>query len=145
MHHLLEFHDNYNGTSNVEIGAPTGVINIPTHINFNGRITSGLQGASISNSTASFQMAGPQMAVVDLPSSGDTHFVLNSPSDGQVFNVLVKQTGTGTVSFPPNIKQPSGSAYVPSSGAGARDILTFATYDTNTTNEIYLVNANNLI
>jgi len=141
---FVRISDNYNGTSNIEIGAPTGVINIPTHINFNGRITSGLQGASISNSTASLQMQGPQMAVVDLPSSGDTHFELVAPNDGQVFNVLVKQGGSGTVSLPSNVKQPSGNAYTASSGAGSRDILTFATYDTNTTNEIYLVNVNNL-
>ena len=141
---FVRISDNYNGTSNIEIGAPTGVINIPTHINFNGRITSGLQGASISNSTASLQMQGPQMAVVDLPASGDTHFELVAPNDGQVFNVLVKQGGSGTVSLPSNVKQPSGNAYTASSGAGSRDILTFATYDTNTTNEIYLVNVNNL-
>jgi len=141
---FVRISDNYNGTSNIEIGAPTGVINIPTHINFNGRITSGLQGANINNNTASFQMQGPQMAVVDLPSSGDTHFELGSPNDGQVFNVLVKQGGSGTVSLPSNVKQPSGNAYTASSGAGSRDILTFATYDTNTTNEIYLVNVNNL-
>ena len=141
---FVRISDNYNGTSNIEIGAPTGVINIPTHINFNGRITSGLQGANINNNTASFQMQGPQMAVVDLPSSGDTHFELVAPNDGQVFNVLVKQGGSGTVSLPSNVKQPSGNAYTASSGAGSRDILTFATYDTNTTNEIYLVNVNNL-
>ena len=141
---FVRISDNYNGTSNIEIGAPTGVINIPTHINFNGRITSGLQGANINNNTASFQMNGPQMAVVDLPASGDTHFELGSPNDGQVFNVLVKQGGSGTVSLPSNVKQPSGNAYTASSGAGSRDILTFATYDTNTTNEIYLVNVNNL-
>ena len=52
-------------------------------------------------------------------------------------------TGTvSTASFSSNIKQPSGSAYLPSSGSGKIDILSFVSFNST---DLYLVSINNMI
>jgi len=126
---------------NIELTGATSVDDLV----INGKVSSELQPVGVSNNTASIDFEAAQMAVVDLPASGDTLFNLVGPSNGQVLNLLVKQGGNGTVSLPSNLKMASGSAYSPTNGAGSRDLLTFATYDYSSTNEIYLVNAVNLV
>ena len=126
---------------NIELSGATSVDDLI----INGKVSSELQAVGISNNTASIDFESAQMAVLDLPATGDTLFNLQGAGNGQVLNLLVKQGGAGTVSLPSNVKMASGSAYAPTSGAGSRDLLTFATYDFSTTSEIYLVNAVNLV
>jgi hypothetical protein len=55
--------------------------------------------------------------------------------------VLLNTTGSGTVSFPANVFQVSGSAYVPTTTTG-KDIITLVSFDSS---NLYLVNVKNLI
>jgi hypothetical protein len=56
--------------------------------------------------------------------------------------VVVSNGGTGTVTFSNNIKQPSGSFYTPTTGAGVVDILTLISVDGS---NLYMNNIKNLI
>lgn len=131
--------------NNVQVLTGGGQINFPSHTHFGSRITSDVDSITIASSTASIDLDGPSMGEVTLPASGDTLLEFSNATDGQIYNLLIKQGGNGTVSLPASILQPSGSSYTPTTGAGARDILTLATYDHSTTNEIYLVNVVNLV
>ncbi len=48
----------------------------------------------------------------------------NNPISGQVINIIVKQGGSFTLTFPAAFKFPTGSDPVITTGAGAKDILT---------------------
>lgn len=123
----------------------TTPIQVNSRIKFNSNISSDVVDITIASSTASVDFADVQVQTLTLPASGDTHIVGTNVGDGQVLNLLIKTTGTGTVSFSGDFLQPSGSSYSATSTAGGRDILTFATYDNSTTGEIYLVNVVNLV
>jgi hypothetical protein len=51
-------------------------------------------------------------------------------------------TSNATASFSTNVLQISGSRYTPTSGSGAKDILTFVAFDTT---NVYLVNSKKFI
>jgi hypothetical protein len=66
---------------------------------------------------------------------------LNNPQSGATNTILISTTGSATVSFPSNVKQPSGSSYTPTTTTG-KDILTFISYDSS---DLYLASVKNLI
>jgi len=121
----------FSGTNNTQMVTP---------LQLSGKVYSDIQTVGISSNTASVDFAQAQMAIVTLPSSGNTNISTNNLGNGQVMNVLVKSTGTGTVTLANNILQPSGSTYVATTGAGGRDMITLSTFDNGTTSEVYLVN-----
>jgi hypothetical protein len=124
----------------------TGVVQIPSTAYFRGSIKSDVESVTITSNSASIDFSSVQMQVLELPASGDTHIYASNTDNGQVVNLLIKSTGTtATVSFAPNILQPSGSGFEPTPVNGGRDILTFSTFDKTTTNEVYLVNVVNLV
>lgn len=107
-------------------------------------ITGSVQGnvvsASIASSTASldFNLGNFFTSAV----SGTTFFNVTNVKPGQTVNVLLDTVAIATASFSSNVKQPSGSAYTPSSGSGNKDVLTFASWDAS---NVYLVNVKKLI
>ena len=60
---------------------------------------------------------------------------------GVTSTLLISTTGSATVSFPTSVKQPSGSAYIPTTTTSV-DILTFISYDAST---LYVANVKNMI
>jgi hypothetical protein len=112
---------------------------------FIGSIKSEVGNITIASLTASVDFSQKQMQTLTLPTSGNTHIIASNVGDGQVVNLLVKQTGLGTVTLDSTILQPSGSSYQATSVTDARDILTFTTFDNSTTSETYLVNVVNLV
>jgi len=128
------------------IASTTGTIELNSYIHFQGGMKTNVGNVAFpSADTASVEFDNVTMQVLDLPGSGVTHIETLNVQDGQVINVLVKQNGTSTVTLASNIKQSSGASYQVTQGAGARDILTFATYDYSSTNEVYLINVVNLV
>ena len=125
------------------IESTTGTIELPSLIHFQGSIKSNVAVIGITSNTASVDFGDVTMQTLELPASGDTRVEVSNVSNGQVVNLLVKQTGTGTITFGTGILEPSGSNYSPTAVNGARDILTFSSFDN--ANEIYLVNVVNFV
>ena len=125
------------------IESTTGTLELPSLIHFQGGIKSNVAVIGITSNTASVDFADVTMQTLELPASGDTRVEVSNVSNGQVVNLLVKQTGTGTITFGTGILEPSGSNYSPTAINGARDILTFSSFDN--ANEIYLVNVVNFV
>ena len=123
-----------------QIFSNTNNTQMVTPLQLSGKVYSDIQTVGISSNTASIDFQNTQMAIVTLPSSGNTNIATANLGNGQVMNVLVKSTGTGTVTLANNILQPSGSTYVATTGAGGRDMITLSTFDNGTTSEVYLVN-----
>ena len=100
-------------------------------------ITGSLRGQvsalSISSNTASVNMSTNNFFTLALVNGANTHINPTNINPGQTVNIRVTQgsLGTGTVSFPSTVDQPSGSAYTGSAIANAIDIVTMITFDSS--------------
>jgi hypothetical protein len=80
--------------------------------------------------------------MVALGSNVTTHISASNTKPGQSVNILVTTGTNSTASFSTNIKQPSGSFYLPTSGSGNKDVLSLVAFDSNS---LYLVAVNQMI
>lgn len=109
-------------------------------------ITGSLNGlvvsASISSNTSSFNFSTANFFTSLV--TGSTFFNITNPLAGETVNVLLTTQGAGqaTASFSSNVKQVSGSSYVPTAGTSKNDILTFISFDGTS---VYLANVKNLV
>jgi hypothetical protein len=100
-------------------------------------ITGSLRGRvdalSISSNTASLNMSSGNFFILNLVNGANTHINPTNLQPGQTVNIRVNQgsAGTGTVSFPSTVDQPSGSAYTGSQISNAIDIVTMITFDSS--------------
>lgn len=91
---------------------------------------------ALASSTASIDLG--QGSFFSSSINNTTRVEFTNVSAGLTAQVELTTIGTPVVSFSANVKQPSGSAYVPSA-AGSRDILTVTSLDgTN----VFVVSAN---
>ena len=79
--------------------------------------------------------------------TGSTFFNVTGLGAGETANVLLtvaqnSASPSPTASFSSNVKQISGSAYIPSSGSGAIDMLSFISFDGTTA---FLVSAKRFV
>jgi len=106
-------------------------------INSATEITGSLRGQvstlSISSNTASVNMSTNNFFTLALVNGANTHINPTNINPGQTVNIRVTQgsLGTGTVSFPSFVDQPSGSLYTGSMVANAIDIVTMITFDSS--------------
>jgi hypothetical protein len=96
--------------------------------------------AKVSN-TASFACSQSNIYTLTLTSGSNTRIEPNDILAGQVFNIIISTTGSGTVTFPTTVKQVSGSTYVPTTTTSI-DVLTFIAPNTSS---LLLANVKNLI
>ena len=87
---------------------------------------------SIVSSTASIDMVAGNFFELTLADNTNTHIRPTNIASGETANLLITQGTNGTVSFSPEVKFPSNLPYVPSVTAGAKDILTFVTFNSTT-------------
>jgi hypothetical protein len=95
--------------------------------------------------TASIDCAQGNLFLVQLGASTSTRFEFNNVRIGQSGNLVVTTPTAITVttcSFSSNVKQASGSAYIPTSGSLAIDMLSFVTDNTET---VFVVNTKKFI
>ncbi len=91
---------------------------------------------TVASNTASIDLAAGNFFTATLANSATTFFNFTNVRPGVTAN-LVLTTGTvSSASFSSNVKQPSGSAYLPTSGSGRIDALSVAAVDTS---NLYLV------
>jgi hypothetical protein len=106
-------------------------------INSNAEITGSLRGnvsaLSIASTTSSVDMSSGNFFTLNLVNGTNTHINPTNLNPGQTVNIRVNQgsLGTGTVSFPSFVDQPSGSAYTGTQIANAIDIVTMITFDSS--------------
>jgi hypothetical protein len=111
---------------------------------FSGSVRGEVRALSISSNTASMDCSLDNFFTLSLVSGSNTYINPTNIAAGQTINLRVTQAnpGNGTVSFPTSVKQVSGSSYVPSTGTGPVDIVTFISFDASS---LYLSNVKNLI
>ena len=92
--------------------------------------------AAVASNTASIDLAAGNFFTVTLANNATTFFNFTNVKQGLAAN-LVLTTGTvSSASFSSNVKQPSGSSYLPSSGSGRVDALSVIAADAS---NLYLV------
>jgi hypothetical protein len=96
---------------------------------------------TVSSNTASLNLDNGNFFELALTGSSDIRIEPSNIKPGQTVNIKLNTTGSGTVSFPTSVKQPSGSAYVPTTAVGT-DIITMVSFDST---NLYVANVKNLI
>jgi hypothetical protein len=111
---------------------------------FSGSVRGEVKALSIASNTASLDCSTDNFFTLTLVSGSNTFINPSNIAAGQTINLRITQAnpGNGTVSFPSSVKQVSGSSYVPSTGAGPQDIVTFISFDASS---LYLSNVKNLV
>jgi len=103
---------------------------------FNGAqvITGSLAGnvvaVSVASSTGSIDLNAGNFFTITLDSGSTTHFNVTNVKAGQTANILVNTNTNSTASFSGNVRQVTGSLYIPSV-SGSRDVLTLVSWDTS--------------
>jgi hypothetical protein len=101
-----------------------------------GSVNGNVQAITVSSNTASIDLSTGNFFTVTLANSATTFFNVTNATPGLTTN-LVLTTGTvSSASFSSNVKQPTGSAYLPTSGSGQIDVLSLVAVDTSS---VYLV------
>ena len=109
---------------------------------FSGSVRGVVISSSISSNTASLDFSTANFFSLNTANVLNTHIVPTNIVPGQTVNLELSYPATGSsITFPSFVKQPSGSAYIPS-GAGTTDILTFIAF---TTSSVYLSSVKNMI
>jgi cytoskeletal protein CcmA (bactofilin family) len=109
-----------------------------------GSLTGNVNALTITSQTASLNCSAANFFTLTLVSGSTTHVSASNLLAGQTINLRVTQasSATGSISFTPNIKQVSGSAYVPTAVTSSVDIVTFIAFDTSS---LFLSNIKNFI
>jgi len=141
----------YNTTTNEVSYATTlnGITNLATtgSVIFTGNqvVTGSTRGnvtaLSIVSNTASLNLSTGNFFTLQLVSGSNTYINPSNILPGQTSLITLYTTGSATVSFPSSVKQPSGSAYVPTTSTGV-DILTLASIDSTS---LYVIGVKNMI
>lgn len=129
-------------TFNLVVGAGastfpfTGSAIISGSLQITGSAYGNVVAVTVASNTASIDLAAGNFFTATLANNATTFFNFTNVRPGVTAN-LVLTTGTvSTASFSSNVKQPSGSSYLPTSGSGRIDALSVAAVDTS---NLYLV------
>jgi len=123
----------------------TGSATFTNNTVFSGSVRGEVRALSISSATASLDCSTDNFFTLTLVNGSSSYLNPTNIQPGQTINVRISQpatTGSGQITFPSSVKQVSGSAYTPTQGASAQDIITFISYDTT---NLYLSNVKNFV
>jgi len=120
----------------------TGSLNVTGSIFISGSVYANTTSQSVASNTASLDFTAANFFMVQLGSNVTTHISASNLRAGQSVNVLVTTGTNSTASFSTNVRQPSGSFYLPTSGSGNKDVLSFVSFDSS---NLYLVAVNQMI
>jgi hypothetical protein len=98
-----------------------------------GSVRGNVTALTITSNTASVNLSSDNFFTLNLVGGANTHINPTNINPGQAANIRISQSaaGTGTVSFPSFVDQPSGSLYTGSQIANAMDIISLVTFDSN--------------
>ena len=122
----------------------TGSAEITGSLTISGSLRGQVSALSISGNTASVNLSTNNFFTLTLADGTGTNISPTNINPGQTVNILVTQgtAGTGTVTFPSLVKQPSGSAYTGTALANAIDIVTMIAFDST---NVYVSSVRNMI
>jgi len=122
----------------------TVVLDWTTGVVITGSLRGQVSALTISSNTASVDLSTNNFFTLSLVNGANTHINPTNINPGQTVNIRVTQgsAGTGTVTFPSLVKQPSGSLYTGSAVANAIDIVTMITFDST---NVYVSSVRNMI
>ena len=120
------------------------VVSINSATEITGSLRGQVSALSISGNTASVNLSTNNFFTLTLANGTGTNINPTNINPGQTVNILVTQgtAGTGTVTFPSLVKQPSGSAYTGSAVSNAIDIVTMISFDST---NVYVSSVRNMI
>jgi len=120
------------------------ILNWNSGIVITGSLRGQVAALSILLNTASVDMSTNNFFTLTLANGASTNINPTNINPGQTVNILVTQgfAGTGTVTFPSLVKQPSGSLYTGSAVANAVDIVTMIAFDST---NVYVSSVRNMI
>lgn len=120
------------------------VVSINSATEITGSLRGQVSALSISGNTASVNLSTNNFFTLTLANGTGTNIAPTNINPGQTVNILVTQgtAGTGTVTFPSLVKQPSGSAYTGTALANAIDIVTMIAFDST---NVYVSSVRNMI
>lgn len=121
--------------------ASTGSVTFTGNQIVTGSTRGNITALSITSNTASIDLSTGNFFTLQLVSGSNTYINPSNILPGQTSILTLSTTGSATVSFPSTVKQPSGSAYVPTTTTGV-DILTFASVNSSS---LYVVSVKNMI
>jgi hypothetical protein len=128
----------YFNTSNL---ATTGSVTFTGNQIVTGSTRGNVTALSITSNTASMDLSVGNFFTLQLVSGSNTYINPSNILPGQTSILTLSTTGSATVSWPSSVKQPSGSAYVPTTTTGV-DIVTLASVNTSS---LYVVSVKNMI
>jgi len=119
----------------------TGSITLTGNQIVTGSTRGNVTALSITSNTASMDLSVGNFFTLQLVGGADTYINPSNILPGQTSTLVISTVGSGTVSWPGSVKQPSGSLYVPTTTTGV-DIVTLASVDSST---LYIVGTKNMI
>ena len=122
-------------------GSASPELNVIGNTILTGSVQGNVLPLTVASNTASLNLNNGNFFVLALTGSQDIRIEPSNIKPGQTINIKLNTTGSGTVTFPTSVKQPSGSAYVPTTTVGT-DIITMVSFDTT---NLFVANVKNLI
>ena len=119
----------------------SGSLDVKGGTTLTGSVQGNVLPLTVVSNTASLDLNNGNFFELALTGSSDIRINPSNIKPGQTINIKLNTTGSGTVSFPTSVKQPSGSAYVPTTAVGT-DIITMVSFDTT---NLFVANVKNLI
>ena len=108
-------------------------LNVVGNSVFSGSVIGRVIPVTITSNTASLDFSQGNFFTVAMAATVGTHISASNVQPGETVSVRITQNATpGTVTYPPAMKFPSGSAYTASTTANAIDVITFISFDNST-------------
>jgi hypothetical protein len=109
-----------------------------------GSVLGNITALTISSNTASMDLSKGNFFTLTLVSGSSTQLTATNITPGQTINLLITQStpASGSLTYNSTFKFPNGASYTQTNLAGAKDILSFITFDNST---IYATPVNNLV
>jgi hypothetical protein len=111
-------------------------------LNISGAIYNNVVSMSVNAQTASLDMSLGSYFTLSLPTGTSTNINVTNNRPGMTAMLQITTATNASASFSTNIKQPAGFAYVPSTGSGAIDLITLASFSTSS---VFVANVTNLV
>jgi len=124
------------GNATTDVHAITGSVNISGSLTITGSAYGNVVAVTVASNTASIDLAAGNFFTATLGNNATTFFNFTNVKPGLTANLILTTGTVSTASFSSNVKQPSGSSYLPSSGSGKVDALSAIAVDAS---NLYLV------
>ena len=130
------------GNVTTDVHSIVGASSVSGSLTITGSAYGNVVAVTVASNTASIDLAAGNFFTATLANNATTFFNFTNVRPGVTANLILTTGTVSTASFSSNVRQASGSAYLPTSGSGRIDSLSVAAVDTS---NLYLVGAKNFI